>query len=180
MSFFHDYLRRHEQEILTGFDEQDESWFVFSLLMMRLGLGPALKATMSRMAPGRAIGQLFPFASLNDPLSSCHFGPESGASLHFVAAFLCYFVVKPPRYREEIHAFKRLFIPGFFGDPKRQSQLLDCVKPAFSQVQLRDAKWETVRDYFDVNFLTTPSTPSTPSSFIPPTEQNPPTAGIPY
>jgi|GEM_PF-1517498 len=147
MSFFRDYLQRHEQKLEYEFDELDENWFVFSLLLLRLGL--RRHHWMSWLQEFRP--PFFPsnfLSRVRDPLKELAPSPELQQALRFVSTFLCFFVPKPSRYRREIRSFTGYFIPGFVEVGRKRALLFESALPTFSTTLLQEAKWETVSDYF--------------------------------
>lgn len=130
MSFFREYLRQAGQQIDARFDEHDEALFVQALLRIRLGL------PFRPLDPERAMPEKVPDE------------PKEREALHFVSAFLCFFVPKPPRYREEIDVFKTYFIPSFSVDGRKQEQLFQSVLPGFVETPLRQADWTSLDAYF--------------------------------
>jgi hypothetical protein len=152
MSVFRDYLKSHDQEPDHLFEERDESWFVFCLLLIRLGLtvgrlpllGPPLLPEVSRRVP--------------DPFGILSLGVEAQGALRFVSTFLCFFVSKPPRYHREIAVFKGQYIPNFSTRSEKQIQLFESALPSFATTPLAQAKWETVAEYFRGRENETPRT----------------------
>ena len=139
MSFFRDYLTGQNQKPDLRFQEADENLFVFALLFLRLGF----RINMWNLVTGR--GRQF---LKTDPFAGVLPGLEFNNALQFVSTFLCFFVPKPPSYEEEMSSFKDFFVPGFAKDLKRQQLLFESALPSFSTTPLREAKWETVADYF--------------------------------
>lgn len=125
MLFFRDYLRQHDQPADNRFEENDEAAFVFELLLIRLGL---FRPPLNRWYP-------LPEAA---PRS-----PEARRALRFVASFLCFFIPKPPAYREEIDRLKSAFIPGFYESDQKQELLAKTVRPSFSEAPYKQVQsWE--------------------------------------
>ena len=130
MAFFREYLRQHGQEIDQRFDEADESLFVLALMDLRLGL------------------PLRPFDPEEGQREKIPEELQRRKALHFVSAFLCFFVPKPPQYLQEIDVFKNYFIPGFSTDRAKQKQLFDSALPSFSQLNIEEAGWTSINLYF--------------------------------
>jgi len=139
MSFFRDYLRKQGQQPDVQFDEDNESWFVFALVLLRIGF----PLSYWNLIVGR--GKRF---RQQDPLADFAEGPEFRNALLFVSWFLCFFIPKPRRYLEEISSFKKDFVPGFAFDYEKQERLFKIVRPEFSRTPLQEATWETVSHYF--------------------------------
>jgi hypothetical protein len=78
-----------------------------------------------------------------DPLAEIRMGPETKQALHFVSIFDCFFVAKPPSYRNQLATFKMFFIPNFAADRDKQRLLFKSVLPSFSSLPLE----EVVREW---------------------------------
>lgn len=158
MSYFRDYLRAENALPDEGYLEPDESWFVFELLIARLGMFPP-RAGM--IPPGRQLDRPWRFrwwarqpywpaflyipgiTTRNpDPLSELSMGPETVGALRFVSTFLCFFMPKPPQYRQEVSAFKHFFIPRFSVDRDKRILLLNSLLPTFWQLSLGEVAKE--------------------------------------
>jgi len=156
MSFFRDYLREHDEQPDLHYQERDESWFVYELLLIRLGFSPR-DWPPGRFRPfprfPRLILPYSPFAArfVPDPMNELRMGQETEQALRFVSVFLCFFVPKPPRYRNEISAFKEFFIPSFAAKRDKQLLLFKSVLPNFSripaEVVMRDWRWDSIYDF---------------------------------
>jgi hypothetical protein len=154
MSVFRDYLRRRGATPDSQFDEPDESWFVFSLLLIRLGLVARLESPPWFEAPLTSTV----LRKMPDPLKLINPGVEARESLKFVSSFLCFFVPKGPRYLREIASFKEQYIPNFYSDVEKQLHLYESALPSFAITPLDKAQWETVTTYFRVQENETPLT----------------------
>ena len=139
MSFFRDYLQNQGQQPDYQFAEIDESWFVFALLLLRLGFSP----DMWNLLTGR--GKRF---RGDDPLANSGANPEFQSALLFVSKFLCFFVPKPQRYQQQISSFTEYFIPGFASDQQKQELLIQSALPSFSSTPSEIATWRSVTEYF--------------------------------
>src|SRR6266849_8652529 len=155
MSFFRDYLTQHEAQPDFRFDERDESWFVYELLLIRLGLIPR-DWPPSGVYPRRFPRLRLPYIPIlprfvPDPIRELRIGPETEQALRFVTVFLCFFVPKPPTYQTRISAFKNAFIPDFAANREKQRLLFTSALPTFSNVPLdvarREWRWD-VSDFF--------------------------------
>ena len=90
---------------------------------------------------------------VSDPLKKLTIGLETERALHSVAIFLCFFVPKPPTYKEEIAEFKQFFIPNFAAERDKQRLLLKSVLPRFSMFSFEEAarEWRVESMYEFIN-----------------------------
>jgi len=149
MSWFQDYLREHGEKLDERFRayENDESWFVFGLFLLRQGFRDAMGEAMFEAALESCRRE-----GVHDPLAAMSPESELRKPIEFVSLFMCFFVPKPPRYAEEIAAFKGYFIPGFQSKRDRQVQLFHLAKPSFAETPLEEARqawrWDSVEHFF--------------------------------
>jgi len=157
MSLFRNYLREHNEGPDLRLRERDESWFAFELLLIRLGFLTRDWPPDSLRSFRRFPWLLFPDIPIvsrlvPDPLRGLRIGTEAEQAFRFVAFFLCFFVLKPPSYKEDILAFKQFFIPDFSTKVRKQQLLFKSALPSFSRTPLESAmpkwRWESLSEFF--------------------------------
>lgn len=138
MSFFRDHLQEHRVYHDPRFDETDEDFLVQSLWQARIH-----RSKTHLVIKAGFFGRRDLIRELADP--------KAQDALHFVAAFLCYFVTKPIRYQREIEEFKLYFTPGYAKDKSKHEQLARGLRDGFFDATLESLETtETLDALFDI------------------------------
>ena len=148
MTWFREYLKSNKQRPDEDFNEVDETWFIFALVLLRQGYYGAIAESI-----WKGVMQSLRDRGADDPLSELPPTKSMRANIEFVTTFLCFFVAKPTVYLKEINEFKSYFIPGFASDETKQMQLFGLVQPSFADLSLEKMKWQSVEQFFKAEWL---------------------------